>query len=114
MEHVFMPLNNAREKIVLEKFHLLLPEDRERSLSVSKHLLEHVCWCRAMVAKWKRDKDNPNFAAKDLYAPVEFPRDMEKPLSDSVATLQKAQTELLNALRPNSELTTLGIYSQRS
>jgi hypothetical protein len=114
MEHVFMPLNTIREKIVLEKFHLLLREDREQALSVSQDLLEHVCWCRAMVAKWKRDKDNPNFAAIDLYAPVEFPRDIEKPLSNSVAALQKQQAELLDALKPNtSGLTTLGILSQR-
>ena len=67
MEHVFMPLNDIREKIVLEKFHLVLPEDREHTSSVAEQIISHVCWCRAMVAKWKKEKDTPGFAYKDLY-----------------------------------------------
>lgn len=103
-----MPLNLRRERIILEKFHLLLPADRERSLPRLQELIGHVAWCRAMVAKWKQQKDNPNFAGEDLYSPVEFPRAPEKPLGESVALLQREQAELLAALPPKATgLTTL-------
>ncbi len=106
-----MPLNELREKIVLEKLHLLLEEDRQKGMPALEQVVAHVSWCRAMIAKWKRDKDKPWFKANELYSPIEFPRDLEARLADAVAELQRQQAALLQSLEPapDSGLIRLGL-----
>ena len=102
MEHVFLPLNELREKIVLEKLYLLRESDRQRTMPVLEQLVAHVSSCRAMVAKWKRDKDKVGFRPSELYPQIEFPRHLEGPLGRAVSELQEEQATLLQLLEPKT------------
>lgn len=114
MEHVFVPLNNLREKIVLEKLHLMRESDRQATMAQLEQLVAHVSWCRVMMAKWKRDKDKATCQPRELYPLIEFPRDLERPIGLGLEALRNEQATLLMQLEPKEDrgLIRLGIWSR--
>lgn len=90
MEHVFMPLNERREKVILEKSHLI------RESYAPKCLLDfaaHVTTYRANMAKWN-DENIP-----EPFAHIEYPKDLNEYASNGFIHLKKEQADLIGLIR---------------
>jgi len=99
MKNVFMPLNDLREKLILEKLHLMREEDRAEMMRVLEDLVAHVSWCRAIVAKW----DAKNYS--EHYARIAFPALLQEYASTAFNQLKQDQEALLRELWPSNKPT---------
>jgi len=89
MRTVFTPLNDIREKIIIEKAHLIIEEQMPNCLV---EFVTHVVGYRAVLAKWQRG----DFAEK--YSIIDFPVTLDNYASKSYAALKSQQTQLLKSL----------------
>jgi hypothetical protein len=87
MRTIFMPLNDIREKIIIEKAHLIVEEEMPLCLL---EFVTHVVGYKAVVAKWA-DGDYSE-TRSTIGWPPEFDRYVER----SYAALKAEQTRLLN------------------
>jgi hypothetical protein len=89
MKHVLMPLNDLREKLILEKSHLIR-EDRVPDEILG--FVGHVVTYRAIMAKWEEG----DFSEK--YSPIEFPEGLDEYARRSFAELKTDQARLIGLL----------------
>ena len=87
MRTIFMPLNDIREKIIIEKAHLIVEEEMPLCLL---EFVTHVVGYKAVVAKWA-DGDYSE-TRSTIGWPPEFDRYVER----SYAALKAEQTRLLH------------------
>jgi hypothetical protein len=85
---IFMPLNNIREKIIIEKAYLIVEEEMPMCLL---EFVTHVVGYKAVLAKW----------AKGDYAErrslIDFPPEFDDYVQCSYAALKAKQTRLLHS-----------------
>jgi len=87
MTTIFMPLNDIREKIIIEKAHLIVEEEMPHCLL---EFVTHVVGYKAVLAKWA-DGDYSE-RRSTIGWPPEFDRYVER----SYAALKAEQTRLLH------------------
>src|ERR1035437_5487813 len=87
MTTIFMPLNDVREKIIIEKAYLVVEEQMPHCLL---DFVTHVVGYKAVVAKWA--KDDYSERRSTIGWPPEFDLYVER----SYAALQAQQTRLLH------------------
>jgi hypothetical protein len=90
MKHVFMPLNELREKIVLEKLHLLRETETPPEIFT---LAAHVAAYRALLAKWEKGD------FREQYSRIDFPRALGAYVAKSFAELKQEQSRLRGLLK---------------
>jgi hypothetical protein len=89
MEHVFAPLNDAREELIMKKLYLI----REHNVPQQIHtFVAHVTLCRAMLAKWKKGDRS------ELFAPVQFPVGLDQYAEQGFRDLKQEQHSLIETL----------------
>jgi len=92
MKHVFNPINERRESLILEHCHLI------REAEVPQCFLDfsaHVAGYRAILAKWERG----DFA--EHYAIHEFPSSLDVYAASAFEQLKQEQAWLLGRLGPS-------------
>ena len=87
MTTIFMPLNNVRERIIIEKAYLVVEEQMPHCLL---DFVTHVVGYKAVVAKWA--KDDYSERRSTIGWPPEFDIYVER----SYAALKAQQTHLLH------------------
>ena len=87
MTTIFMPLNDVREKIIIEKAYLVVEEQMPHCLL---DFVTHVVGYKAVVAKWA--KDDYSERRSTIGWPPEFDHYVER----SYAALKAEQTRLLH------------------
>lgn len=89
MKTVFTPLNDLREKIIIERAHLIIEEQMPDCLL---QFVTHVVGYKAILAKWEKG----DFAEK--YSIIDFPTALDEYVAKSYAALKDQQTRLLEGL----------------
>ena len=89
MTTIFMPLNDIREKIIIEKAHLIVEEAMPHCLL---DFVTHVVGYKAVLAKWA--KEDYSERRSTIGWPPEFDAYVER----SYAALKAQQTHLLHSL----------------
>jgi hypothetical protein len=90
MKNVLMPLNEIREKIILEKLHLLKETEAPREILT---FASHVAAYRALMAKWEKGD------FREQYAQADFPRELGAYAARSFAELKQEQQRLIGLLK---------------
>lgn len=85
---IFMPLNNVREKIIIEKAHLIVEEQMPHCLL---EFVTHVVGYKAVMAKWGEGDFTERRST--IGWPPEFDRYVER----SYAALKAEQTKLMHS-----------------
>lgn len=85
---IFVPLNNIREKIIIEKAYLIVEEEMPQCLL---EFVTHVVGYKAVMAKWAKGDYSERRSLIDL--PPEFDSYMQR----SYAALKAEQTRLLHS-----------------
>jgi hypothetical protein len=88
MTTIFMPLNDVREKIIIEKAYLVVEEQMPHCLL---DFVTHVVGYKAVLAKWA--KDDYSERRSTIGWPPEFDHYVER----SYAALKAEQTRLLHS-----------------
>lgn len=89
MTTIFMPLNDIREKIIIEKAHLIVEEEMPLCLL---EFVTHVVGYKAVLAKWA----DGNYAERRSI--IGWPPAFDRYVERSYATLKAEQTLLLHGL----------------
>ena len=89
MKTVFTPLNDLREKIIIENAHLIVEEKMPECLL---DFVTLVVGYKAVLAKWEKG----DFAEK--YSLIDFPTDLHDYINQSYKSLKDHQTHLLETL----------------
>jgi hypothetical protein len=90
MKTIFMPLNNVREKVIIEKAHLIVEEQMPQCLL---DFVTHVVGYKAVVSKWA-DGDY-----SERRSTIGWPPEFDTYVRQSYQALKAEQTRLLhNAL----------------
>jgi hypothetical protein len=87
MNTIFMPLNDIREKIIIEKAHLIVEEEMPRCLL---DFVTHVVGYKAVVAKWA-DGDY-----RERRSSIGWPPEFDQYVERSYQALKAEQTSLLH------------------
>jgi hypothetical protein len=87
MRTIFMPLNDIREKIIIEKAHLIVEEEMPLCLL---EFVTHVVGYKAVVAKWA----DGNYA--ETRSTIGWPPEFDRYVERSYAALKAEQTRLLH------------------
>jgi hypothetical protein len=87
MKTIFMPLNNIREKIIIEKAHLIVEEEMPHCLL---QFVTHVVGYKAVVAKWA-DGDY-----SERRSTIGWPPEFDTYVERSYRALKAEQTHLLH------------------
>lgn len=87
MTSIFMPLNDIREKIIIEKAYLIVEEEMPHSLL---DFVTHVVGYKAVLAKWA-DGDY-----SERRSTIGWPPEFDAYVERSYAALKAEQTRLLN------------------
>jgi hypothetical protein len=87
MRTIFMPLNDVREKIIIEKAHLIVEEQMPHCLL---DFVTHVVGYKAVVCKWG-DGDY-----SERRSTIGWPPEFDAYVSRSYAALKAEQTRLLH------------------
>ena len=90
VEHVFMPINDFREKLILEKAYLIREQEMPACLL---DFITHVSSYKPLLLKWHKG----NFASHSPL--IDFPVDLDKYAVDSYAELKSEQLRLIGALQ---------------
>jgi hypothetical protein len=85
---IFMPLNDVREKIIIEKAHLIVEEQMPHCLL---EFVTHVVGYKAVMAKWAEGDFSERRST--IGWPPEFDRYVER----SYAALKAEQTKLMHS-----------------
>jgi hypothetical protein len=86
MEHVFAPLNDRREKLLLDNFHLF------KDKAVPAHFgtfIRHAAHNKVILAKWKSND------REEQYSKVEFPPQLNEYAQSSLLELRNTQSKLI-------------------
>jgi len=86
---VFMPLNDVREKVIIEKAYLIVEEQMPDCLL---QFVTHVAGFKAVLAKW----DKGDFSEK--HSLINFPATLEEYVKRSYEELKHQQARLLKSL----------------
>ena len=86
MNTIFMPLNDIREKIIIEKSHLIVEEQMPRCLL---DFVTHVVGYKAVVAKWAEGDYS------ERRSTIGWPPDFDAYVERSYQALKAEQTRLL-------------------
>lgn len=89
MKTVFTPLNDLREKLIIEKAHLIVEEKMPDSLL---RLVTHVVGYKPVLEKWEKGDFSEKFSF------IAFPEELEEYVTNSYAALKKEQADLLNRI----------------
>jgi hypothetical protein len=89
MKIVFMPLNQLREKIILENTHLIY---EKKIPDCFVEFSTHVVSYRVLMAKWEAK----NFT--ETYSPVDFPVDFDPYVQSTFEKLKAEQSKLIGQL----------------
>lgn len=89
MTNIFMPLNDVREKIIIEKAYLIVEEQMPRCLL---DFVTHVVGYKAVLAKWA-DGDY-----SERRSTIGWPPEFDLYVKRSYAALKAEQTRLLHSL----------------
>ena len=84
---IFMPLNNTRERIIIEKAYLIIEEEMPQCLL---EFVTHVVGYKAVLAKWAR---NDYSERRSL---IDFPPAFDTYVQRSYAALKAEQTRLMH------------------
>ncbi len=87
MNTIFMPLNDIREKIIIEKAHLIVEEQMPRCLL---DFVTHVVGYKAVVAKWAEGD------YRERRSTIGWPPDFDQYVERSYQALKAEQTSLLH------------------
>ena len=93
MKHVFMPLNERREKIVLEHAHLIA---EDHAPQVLLDFTAHVASYRAILARWALN----DFSL--LQPRVHFPASLNDYANHGYASLKREQADLMGRMKGNA------------
>ena len=88
MKTIFMPLNNIREKIIIEKAHLIIEEEMPYCLL---EFVTHVVGYKAVVAKWSEG----DFS--EMRSTIGWPPEFDRYVERSYANLKAEQTRLIHS-----------------
>jgi hypothetical protein len=88
MTTIFMPLNDIREKIIIEKAHLVVEEEMPRCLL---DFVTHVVGYKAVLAKWAEG----NYAERR--STIGWPPDFDAYVERSYQALKAEQTRLVHS-----------------
>jgi hypothetical protein len=88
MTTIFIPLNDVREKIIIEKAHLIVEEVMPRCLL---DFVTHVVGYKAVVAKWAEGDYS------ERRSTIGWPPDFDLYVERSYAALKSEQTRLLHS-----------------
>lgn len=88
MTTIFMPLNDVREKVIIEKAHLIIEERMPQCLL---DFVTHVVGYKAVLAKWG-DGDY-----SERRSTIGWPPEFDVYVKRSYAALKAEQTELLHS-----------------
>jgi hypothetical protein len=88
MTTIFMPLNDVREKIIIEKAHLIVEEQMPHCLL---DFVTHVVGYKAVLAKWA-EKDY-----SERRSTIGWPPEFDSYVERSYAALKAEQTRLLHS-----------------
>jgi hypothetical protein len=86
--NIFMPLNDAREKVIIEKAYLIIEEQMPRCLL---DFVTHVVGYKAVVAKWAEG----DFSERR--STIGWPPEFDAYVESSYAALKAEQTRLLHS-----------------
>lgn len=89
MTTIFMPLNNIREKIIIQKAHLIVEEQMPQCLL---DFVTHVVGYKAVLARWAEG----NYAERR--SSIGWPPEFDAYVKRSYAALKAEQTRLLQGL----------------
>jgi len=89
MTTIFMPLNDIREKIIIEKAHLIVEEQMPQCLL---DFVTHVVGYKAVLAKWA----DGNYTERR--STIGWPPEFDVYVRRSYAGLKAQQTELMHSL----------------
>jgi hypothetical protein len=89
MKTVFMPLNETREKIIIEKAHLIIEEQMPDCLL---QFVTHVVSYKAVMAKWSKGDFSEKFSL------IDFPESLDDYAARSFVELKKRQVRLLGKM----------------
>jgi hypothetical protein len=88
MTTIFMPLNDIREKIIIEKAYLIVEEQMPRCLL---DFVTHVVGYKAVLAKWAADDYS------ERRSTIGWPPEFDIYVERSYAALKAEQTYLLHS-----------------
>jgi hypothetical protein len=89
MNTIFMPLNDIREKVIIEKAHLIIEEQMPQCLL---DFVTHVVGYKAVLAKWaERD-------FTERRSTIGWPPEFDIYVKESYAALKAEQTRLLHSM----------------
>jgi len=86
--HIFMPLNDIREKIIIEKAYLIVEEQMPQCLL---DFVTHVVGYKAVLAKWAEGDYS------ERRSTIGWPPEFDVYVERSYAALKARQTELLHS-----------------
>jgi hypothetical protein len=89
MKTIFMPLNNVREKIIIEKAHLIVEEQMPHCLL---DFVTHVVGYKAVLAKWAEGDYS------ERRSTIGWPPEFDAYVERSYAALKAEQTRLLHGV----------------
>jgi hypothetical protein len=87
MTTIFMPLNDVREKVIIEKAHLIIEEQMPQCLL---DFVTHVVGYKAVLAKW----DEKDYSERR--STIGWPPEFDSYVARSYAALKAQQTRLLH------------------
>jgi hypothetical protein len=87
MKTIFMPLNNIREKIIIEKAHLIVEQEMPHCLL---EFVTHVVGYKAVLAKWA------NGDYSESRSTIGWPPEFDRYVERSYAALKAEQMRLLH------------------
>jgi hypothetical protein len=90
MTTIFMPLNDIREKIIIEKANLIIEEQMPQSLL---EFVTHVVGYKAVLAKWAEGD------LSERRSTIGWPPEFDHYVERSYAALKAEQTRLLHGIR---------------
>jgi hypothetical protein len=88
VKHVFMPLNEARERLIREKAYLIREHEMPECLLT---FVTHVSSWKAVIAKW----EDGDFT--DVFSVVDYPEELGAYATDSYLELKTQQLTLIRA-----------------
>jgi hypothetical protein len=95
MENVMMPLNEIRERLIIDRAYLI----REREMpDCLTEFVKHVVGFRAVLAKWKKG----NFT--ELYSFRIYPRELQEYARRSYRELKEEQARLIGITQGRGDL----------
>lgn len=95
MKHIFMPMNQLREKIILENTHLIYEKKiPDCFVEFSKHVVSY----RALMAKWEEN----NFT--ETYSPIDFPAEFDPYVQSTFEKLKAEQSKLIGQIEKTTRL----------